>query len=258
VFLVGADMQPEEGHVLLAEAVFLDQWRGRLGIDPRHLRFQPDDEPGQRLGKRLVCLHRAPGLQPERAGEKFALRLSIDDLVPAFAAGLGEIKQELGVAHRLITALTGDALLLGDVFEQERAHILVRAIAVDDGQPLGEMADVMVVLLDPFAEQSFVQPARHPGIAERVHRRMALRDRLFQGLPEHRYRHAALLPRIARTLSHRGDFGSLSRHKKLIGGTLAWNWAARPGCPAKLRWLHREHRSGWRIAHPPRRVPPLI
>src|SRR5258708_17440943 len=46
-------------------------------------------------------------------------------------------------------------------------HVLVRAVGVDRRDPLREVADIMVMLLHPFAEQAAVELARRPGFAPR-------------------------------------------------------------------------------------------
>src|SRR5690349_13250307 len=55
------------------------------------------------------------------------------------------------------------------------------------------MADIVVMLLDPLAEQRLAEAAGDPGVAERMHCRVPLRDRLFQSLTESRCRHDLLL-----------------------------------------------------------------
>ena len=84
------------------------------------------------------------------------------------------------VAHRRGPVHADQAFLLGDVLQQEVLHVLVWAVGVDRRDPLREVADVVIVLLDPFAEQAAVQLARGPGIAPRMHRRVALFDGVFQ------------------------------------------------------------------------------
>ena len=64
------------------------------------------------------------------------------------------------MADRRRAAHADEAFLLGDVLEQEVLHLLVRAGGVDRGDPLREVADVVIVLLHPFAEQAAVRASR--------------------------------------------------------------------------------------------------
>src|SRR5689334_14289182 len=60
---VGDDVEGEEGHLLLGEAVFLEERRRRLAVDRRHLRFEANEETGERLGERPLRLAIAPALE---------------------------------------------------------------------------------------------------------------------------------------------------------------------------------------------------
>ncbi len=83
------------------------------------------------------------------------------------------------MAHRRRTGHADQAFLLGDVLQQEVLHLGMRAVGVDRGDPFREVADIVIVLLHPFAEQAAVELARGPGLAPRMHRRMALLDGLL-------------------------------------------------------------------------------
>src|SRR3954464_1683235 len=97
------------------------------------------------------------------------------------------------MAHRRGAMHADQAFLLGDVLEQEVLHLLVRAVGVDHGHPLREVADIMVVLLHPLAEQAAVELARGPGLAPRMHRRMALLDGVLESQTERTLGHGDLL-----------------------------------------------------------------
>src|SRR5262249_3556741 len=93
--------------------------------------------------------------------------------------------------HRRSAVHADEAFLFGDVLQQEVLYLLVRAVGVDRRDPLREVADVVVVLLDPFAEQAPVELAGGPRLAPRMHRRMALLNRVFQSLTECTLGHGA-------------------------------------------------------------------
>ena len=63
------------------------------------------------------------------------------------------------------------------------------------------MADRVVMLLRPFAEEMPVQAARHPGVAPGMHLRMPLLDRVFELVAEFALRHGVLLS--SHLLEHR-------------------------------------------------------
>ena len=86
-----------------------------------------------------------------------------------------------------------EAFLLGDVLEQEVLHLLMRAGGVDRGDPLREVADIVIVLLHPLAEQAAVELAGGPGLAPRMHRRMALLDGVLESQTECTLGHGDLL-----------------------------------------------------------------
>src|ERR1044071_5641200 len=105
-----------------------------------------------------------------------------------------------------------EAFFLGDVLEQEVLHVGVRAVGVDRRDPLREMADIVIVLLDPFAEQAAVELAGGPRLAPRMHRRMALLDRLFQSLTEWTLCHGALLQNVYNIGTFRQNGRSCKRY----------------------------------------------
>ena len=181
---VGHDVQREEGDLVLGEAVLLEQRRRGLAVDARHLAFEADQQAGQGLDERLGRLHRAPALQAERLGQQLALGLRRQHLGPRHAAVLGELEQQVGMADRGEIAAADHAFFLGDVLEQELLDVPVRADGIDGGQPFGEVADVVIVLLHPLAEQGPAELARRPGLAPRMNRRMALFDGFLEGLTE--------------------------------------------------------------------------
>src|SRR5262249_27044699 len=169
-----------EGALVLGEAVLLQERRRGLAVDARHLALQPDQQARQGLDEGPGRLHGAPALQAERLRQKLAVELGVQDLVPLHAAGSGELQQQLGMAHRREVARADEAFLLGDVLQQEVLHVPVRAGGVDRAQPFREMADIVVVLLDPLAQQAAVELARGPGLAPAMDGRMTPFDRLLE------------------------------------------------------------------------------
>src|SRR4029450_6526421 len=127
--------------------------------------------------------------QAERLGQELAVELRVQDLLALHAAGLGELQQQVGMAHRGGSVHADEAFLLGDVLEEEVLHLLVRAVGVDRRDPLREVADIVIVLLHPFAEQATVQLAGGPGLAPRMHGRMTLLDRFLESLTECAFGH---------------------------------------------------------------------
>ncbi len=97
------------------------------------------------------------------------------------------------MTDRRRAAHADEAFFLGDVLEQEVLHLLMRASGVDRRDPLREVADVVIVLLDPLAEQAAVELAGCPGFAPRMHRRMALLDGIFESQTERALCHGDLL-----------------------------------------------------------------
>ena len=192
MLLVGDDVKPEEGDLFLGEAVLLDERRRGLGVHHRHLRLEADVDRGDRLDERPARLPPAPALQPERLGQELVVLLRVDDLLARLAAVLGEVEQHLGMAHRIEPRLADDAFLLGDVLEQEVAHLLHLAVAVNGGEHAGSGHDEVVVLLDPLAEQVLAQLAGVPRLAPRVDRRVALLDCVFELQAKRAFCHGAL------------------------------------------------------------------
>src|SRR5690606_8760705 len=92
------------------------------------------------------------------------------------AAGLGEPDEQVGVAH------VGD-LLLVHVLEEEVLGVraVVRRAGVDEGQVVGERADVVVVVLRPAGEVVPLQLALGPRAAEGRVLRLAPLHRLLEG-----------------------------------------------------------------------------
>src|SRR6185503_15679319 len=89
---VGGDVDGEEGDLLLAEAVLLEQRRRGLAVDARHLALEANQQARQRLDERLARLDRAPALQAERLGQQLAFDLRVEDLLTTLAADLTELE----------------------------------------------------------------------------------------------------------------------------------------------------------------------
>src|SRR5476649_7253 len=193
MFHIGQDVDREEGDLVFAEAVLLEQRRRGLAVDARHLALQADQQARQRLDEGLARLHRAPALQAERFGQQLAVQLRVQHRLARHAAGLAELQQQVRVTHRRRAAHADQTFFFGHVLEQEVLHVLVRAVGVDRRDPLREVTDIMVVLLHPLAEQAAVERARRPGLAPRMHGRMPLLDGVLEGETECTLCHGSLL-----------------------------------------------------------------
>src|SRR5882672_2917162 len=93
------------------------------------------------------------------------------------------------MAHWCCAMHADETFFLGDVLQQEVLHLLVRAGGVDRRDPLREVADIVIVLLHPFAEQAAVELPGGPGLAPRMHGRMTLLDRFLESLTECAFGH---------------------------------------------------------------------
>ena len=81
------------------------------------------------------------------------------------------------MTHRREVRLAGNTFFLSDIFKKEVAYVFVRADAEHRAEPLRKMADVMIMLLHPFAEQALVELPADPGLAPGMAARMTRRDR---------------------------------------------------------------------------------
>ena len=161
VHLVGVDVDGEELHLVIGEAVVRAERREIALVDAGDLGLEPHQESGRRQMEGLPGRLVAPGGEPAGAG-KLARAL---DLGAAHPAGLAEADEEVHVL--------GAGFLLDDVLEQEVARVRIRAVAVDGGAPPRELRHVLVVLADPGAELGAGQLAIDPLLGEGIDAAMA-------------------------------------------------------------------------------------
>src|SRR6266850_6341535 len=127
VDFIGLDVDGEELHLVIVEAVLRLERRQIALVDAGHLRLQPDEQPGGRDVEGLARRLEAPRRQ--RTGRRQLPRRL--DLLAAHAARLAEADQEVDVL--------GAGFLLDDVLEQEVARVGVRALGVDGRAPAREL-----------------------------------------------------------------------------------------------------------------------
>src|ERR1051326_2839292 len=157
VDFVGLDVDREELHLVVAEAVVLLERREIALVDAGDLRLEPDEEPRRRDVERRARGLVAPGRECPRGGEL----ASRQHLLAADPARFAEADEQVDVLHA--------ALLLDDVLEQEIARVGVRASREDGRAPLRELANVLEVLAHPLAQLLPRQLAVDPRVRERVH-----------------------------------------------------------------------------------------
>src|SRR5215470_9315927 len=161
VHLVRLDVDGEELDLVIVEAVLAGERRQIALVDPGHLRFQPDEQPGGRdvegLSRRLEapCRQRPRRRQLARAF----------DLLAAHPAGLAESDQQVDVLRT--------RFFFDDVLEQEITRVRVGALGVDGRAPARELRNVLVMLAHPRAELRARQLAVHPPLGERIHAAVA-------------------------------------------------------------------------------------
>ena len=128
VYLVGLDVDGEELHLAVGEAVVRLEGGQVAPVDPRHLRFETDEQSSGGVVERLVRHLVAPGGQAARGGN-LARRL---DVRRGHPAGLGESDEQVDVL--------GPGFFLDDVLQQEVARVGIGAVPVDASRTTGETA----------------------------------------------------------------------------------------------------------------------
>src|SRR5919201_5052922 len=157
VHLVGFDVDREELHLAVVEAVLARERREIALVDAGDLRLQADQEARggdvERLPRRLEapCGERARRRQ-------LACGL---DVVAAHPARLAETNQQVDVL--------GARFFLDDVLQQEIPRVGVRTLGVHGGTPARKLRHVLIMLADPGPELLARQLAVDPALGERIH-----------------------------------------------------------------------------------------